>query len=89
MLISATALTILAHVILLLHQCGPSVIITLGHKAPSCAIWCAIGPYQKPWSELRSASAVDPGAMEQWREIIDGRGPSSEVMNGIRNVLFM
>ena len=28
---------------------GPSVIITLGYRAPSCAIWCTIGPYQKHW----------------------------------------
>ena len=30
-----------------LHQCGPSLIIALDHRAPSCAVWCAIGPYQK------------------------------------------
>ena len=30
---SSTALTILAHVILLLHQCGPDLIMTLGHRA--------------------------------------------------------
>ena len=30
-----------------LYQHGPSTIITLGHRAPSCTIWCAIGPYQK------------------------------------------
>ena len=29
---SSTALTILAHVILLLHQCGPNLIMTLGHR---------------------------------------------------------
>ena len=46
---SSTALQILAHVMLLLRQSGPNLIITLGHRAPSCAIWCAIGPYQKPW----------------------------------------
>ena len=33
-----------------LRQHGPSVIITLSHRAPTCAIWCAIGPYQKPFS---------------------------------------
>ena len=29
-----------------LRQYGPSLITTLGHRAPSCAIWCTIGPYQ-------------------------------------------
>ena len=43
---SSTALTILAHVILPLCQYGPNVIITMGHRALSCAIWCATGPYQ-------------------------------------------
>ena len=38
---------ILAHVILLLRHCGPGLITLLGQRAPSCAIWCAIGPYQK------------------------------------------
>ena len=28
-----------------LHPHSPSVIIALGHRAPSCAIWCTIGPY--------------------------------------------
>ena len=40
----------LAHVILLLRQCDPSLITLLGQRAPSCAIWCAIGPYQKHWA---------------------------------------
>ena len=30
---SSTALTILAHVILQLDQCGPNLIMTLGHRA--------------------------------------------------------
>ena len=34
-------LTILAHLL-----CA-SLIITLGHRVPSCAVWSAIGPYQK------------------------------------------
>ena len=30
-----------------LRQCGPSLIIALDHRAPSCAVWCATEPYQK------------------------------------------
>ena len=37
---------LLAYVALLLHQCGPGPITLLGHRAPSCAIWRTIGPYQ-------------------------------------------
>ena len=39
-------LAILAQFYFTLRQVGPSVIITLGHRAPSCATWCAIEPYQ-------------------------------------------
>ena len=35
-----------------LHQCGPNLIIALGHSATSCTTWCAIGPYQKHWPWL-------------------------------------
>ena len=42
-------LTILAQFYFTLRQVGPSVIITLGHRAPSCTTWCAIGPYQIHW----------------------------------------
>ena len=42
---SSTALTILAHVILFLHQCGPSLIVC--YRVPSCAIWCVIKPCYK------------------------------------------
>ena len=51
---SSTVLSIVARVILLLHQCGPNLIITLGHRAPSCAIWYAIAPYQNPDRDILS-----------------------------------
>ena len=38
-------LTISAHYTL--RHCGPSPTMAPGHKASSCAVWCAIGPYQK------------------------------------------
>ena len=44
---SSTALTILAHVILLLCQCDTNLIITLGQRESSSAIWCIMGRYQK------------------------------------------
>ena len=34
----------------MLRQCGPNLIITLGYRAPSCAI----GPYQKSWDNIRN-----------------------------------
>ena len=34
----------------MLHQCGPNLIITLGYRAPSCAI----GHYQKSWDNIRN-----------------------------------
>ena len=42
-------LALLAQFYFTLRQVGPSVIITLGHRAPSCATWCTIGPYQIHW----------------------------------------
>ena len=30
-----------------MRNCGPSLIIALGHKASSCVIWHIIGPYPK------------------------------------------
>ena len=50
----STALTILDHVILLLHQCGPSLIVY--YRVPSCVIWCVIGPYQKPATKFSNIS---------------------------------
>ena len=51
MLTYSTALTLSAHVILLLRQCGPNI-ITLGHRAPSCGILVRhIGTYQKSLSQ--------------------------------------
>ena len=41
-------LTILAHFSFTLHQCGPSLIVILDHKASSCAVWSTVGPYQYP-----------------------------------------
>ena len=38
---SSTALTVLAHVVLLLCQCGPNSIIIIGHRVPPCPIWYA------------------------------------------------
>ena len=37
-----TALTILAHFVLLLRQHGPNLVIILGQRAPTCIIWCII-----------------------------------------------
>ena len=30
--------------------------MALGHKASSCTIWCAIGPYQKHWYNFNKAT---------------------------------
>ena len=50
LLTSNTALTILAHVILLLCQCDPNLIM-LPRRTPSlCNLVHHIGPYQKPES---------------------------------------
>ena len=43
MLLVGTALTRLAHVILLYAS-----VVTLRRRAPFCVIWCGIGNYQKP-----------------------------------------
>ena len=44
---NATTIGNIGSIYFTLYQHGPSTIITLGHRAPSCTIWCAIGPYQK------------------------------------------
>ena len=45
---SSTALTKLAHALTKLDRTNvaQNLITTLDHRAPSCAIWCAIEPYQ-------------------------------------------
>ena len=50
-LTSGTSLTILTHVtyFIVAPLWLKSYHTILGHRTPSCTIWCAIGPYQKPW----------------------------------------